>query len=614
VCLIVVAAFLTAAAHGADEKLLEPDGTRSNPVHRIFLYDAEGNKITLAGDPVLPFSTRQTCGKCHDYKKIQKGLHFNTTDPDVKSGRAGEPWILFEPKTGTQIPISSRRRPGTFKPETLGLKPWRFVRVFGRHMTGGGYGEKAGPKERGARWEVTGQLEINCLACHSADPAQDPNEWAVQIGQQNFMWAATAAGGLAVVKGAAATVPDSYDPFMESDEGGKGPKVHYDKSRFDANGRVLFNVTRDISPSRCYACHTVKQAGPGSPERWQVDPNIHIAAGMSCVDCHRNGLDHNMNRGYPGQPAAATQPALDSLTCRGCHMGQDARTGRKVLGGRFAAPYPQHKGLPTVHLDKLTCTTCHSGPMPQQTVGRVQTSRSHRLGIHGMYRGKDSPPYILSPVYMRRADGKIGPHRMVFTSFWGRMRSGRTDEGNGALEPIPPGRILELVGEILKREPSKDRPDATGYQRLITKQIHAAQKTLSENKTWGQVAYFGGQPYAWPLAHEVRPARQALGAGGCEDCHSTKSPFFFGAVPTLALADMPKAKYVPEYTPMVEFLGLDADEVAYFAEAFRFRSTLKTLSFIATGVVGAVLLLYGLRGLGAITKRFGERARRGGSG
>ena len=38
------------------------------------------------------------------------------------------------------------------------------------------------------------------------------------------------------------------------------------------------------------------------------------------------------------------------------------------------------------------------------------------------------------------------------------------------------------------------------------------------------------EPYLWPIGHDVRPASQALGAKGCQDCHSEKAAIFFGNV------------------------------------------------------------------------------------
>ena len=54
------------------------DGNRSTPIHRIGLFDESGKQITEK-DP-KPFSTKQTCGQCHDYEKIATGWHFNGHD------------------------------------------------------------------------------------------------------------------------------------------------------------------------------------------------------------------------------------------------------------------------------------------------------------------------------------------------------------------------------------------------------------------------------------------------------------------------------------------------------------------------------------------------------
>ncbi len=619
----ILAAFSLAAvsaphpAGGAAGKFLESDGSRAEPVHRILLYHAENGLVKLEEDPVLPFSTSTTCGKCHDYKKIATGLHFSEADPKTPSGRPGEPWILFEPKTGTQIPISGRNWPGVYKPEALGLEPMRFLLVFGRSMPGGSYGE-AGKAEDNPRWDVSGKLEINCLVCHSEEAGQSQTEYAVQVSQQNFMWAPAAASGLAVVKGAASRVSDDYDPFMESDADGRGPKVLYDKTRFDAGRKVLLSLTSKIKPSRCYICHTVKQVGQGAPEPWQRDPNVHIAAAMTCTDCHRNGLDHDISRGYPGQPAATSQPSLETLTCRGCHLGDE--------GGRFRAPKPIHEGLATVHFEKLTCTVCHSGPRPKQQVGRVQTSKAHMLGLQGKHKGDDWPPHILSPVFVRQDDGKIAPHRVLYPSMWGRLKA------DDSVAPLTPSAVLKVAKDILtvKRDPRAPKGQRK-FRPLTVEQVKKTLAVLAKDEAEGEPVYITGgrlyrlgdggelsitdnpaaDPYHWPLAHEVRPARQALGVGGaagCAHCHAPDSPFFFGEVKAPALADLPDAKV----TPMYEFQNLDGTTVWAFAQSFMFRPYLKITTFVAGGILAAVIILYGFFALGAILKRFSESARRGG--
>jgi hypothetical protein len=58
----------------------------------------------------------------------------------------------------------------------------------------------------------------------------------------------------------------------------------------------------------------------------------------------------------------------------------------------------------------------------------------------------------------------------------------------------------------------------------------------------------------WPIAHNVRPAAQSLGARACEDCHSPEAPFFKG----LVCVDSPvqaKDGVFRKMTDMYEFDG-----------------------------------------------------------
>ena len=433
---ILTVLLLTAASGLAPAQpttLVQPDGGRTPAVHRLPLYHGEEQVIGLADDPLLPFSTRMTCGRCHDYTKIQAGWHFNAAHTDASAGRPGEPWILYDPVTLTQVPLSYRPWPGVFRPEALGLTPWLFTRAFGAFLPGGGVSEPdtaAAAADPGARWFVAGTLEINCLLCHHADPAQSQSEWAVQVSRQNFRWAAAASSDLAVVTGAAARVPDSFDPFLETNDETRGPRTRYDAHRFNAQGHVFFDLVRDPPPGRCYACHTTRAVGPGAPAPWQVDGDVHVRRGMRCTDCHRNDLDHRIARGYEPTDSHArpAEMATATLTCRGCHLGASGQPA-----GRLGAPEPRHPGLPPVHLEKLTCTACHAGPWPGSEPLRVQTSASHRIGIQGGYRGEEAPPYVFSPVFQRQASGAIAPHRILWPSYWGLLQS---DDTVAPLDPF----------------------------------------------------------------------------------------------------------------------------------------------------------------------------------
>ncbi|MGH7450923.1 MAG: hypothetical protein ACRENG_06240, partial [bacterium] len=191
------------------------DGNRSVPVHLIDLYDADSMLVRPGDQPMMPFSTKVTCGECHNYEKVRTGWHFNAADSGIQRGRRSHPWILVDQKTGTQLPLSYRSWPGTYRPEQVGLNAWRFIQIFGRHTPGGGAGEKvkSDPPEIFLRRLISGRLEINCLSCHDAEPAHDQAEYANHLKRQNFRWAAAATSGFATVVGSAKDMPDNYDIY-----------------------------------------------------------------------------------------------------------------------------------------------------------------------------------------------------------------------------------------------------------------------------------------------------------------------------------------------------------------------------------------------------------------
>ena len=48
-----------------------------------------------------PYSTRQTCGACHNYDQITKGYHFQQGWNKIKDGFSkAKPWVLSDGKMG----------------------------------------------------------------------------------------------------------------------------------------------------------------------------------------------------------------------------------------------------------------------------------------------------------------------------------------------------------------------------------------------------------------------------------------------------------------------------------------------------------------------------------
>jgi len=578
-------------------------GSRFVPVHRMPLKNSEGKVIKPDDEGYLCFRLQDTCGKCHVYKKISAGWHFNAPDPKVDPGRPGQPWFLVHEGAGTAIPVSYRNWPHVHRPNDLGITPRAFVEAFGHHMPGGGPGELTEVEDPDAKWHITGSLEVNCLACHSGDRSYDHIQYFLAIAAQNFEWAPAA--GLTefcTVKGSARKMPMDYmrDMGPANEEQAKdAPRVVYNKGRFDAKNEVFFDIARPPMNDRCYYCHSVRPVGPGVPAFFKTDQDVHMRAGMRCTECHRNGEEHNIRRGYEGEAGTELDPLLDSLSCRGCHLG-----GGKSVGGRMGAPKPEHKGLPPHHLEKLTCTACHSGPYPEATTHLVQTSQSHGLELQGPHRRDDTAPLIVEPVFAKREyDRKIGPQRMVWPSFWAREKEGK-------VKPIGPEAVVktaaaafaakaernekqltpECVAYILAALGGKDSPEGEPVYisggRLYRR---AGEKDLKDEP------HAAASPVAWPIGHNVRPATESLGVKGCVECHGAGAPFHFGNVKIPTLAALPVAD-----VKMHEFLQKDPVELEAWALSYRFRTFFKYMGCAAAAVIALVLLAYathGVRGL-----------------
>ena len=580
---------------GAGQKKIgdTSDGSLSVPVHVIGLLDSEGDKISPDIEPVLPFSTRQTCSACHSYELISQGWHFNAVDVNAVPGRKSQPWIFVDTGTCTQVPLSYRPWPGVFHPNELGISSFKFTQLFGRQMPGGGVGElESDDPEELIRQDISGRLEINCLSCHNAAPGQDQAEYAGQVARQNFRWAAAAACEFASVKGAAVTQPDTFDPLMDD-----AITTTYRENTFDQDNKVSIDITGKVPNERCYFCHSSLDVGKHGSEEWQADEDVHLSAGLTCVDCHRNGLDHNIIRGYESGEDKPEDTLAASTSCKGCHTE-----------GRLGAPVPEHPGIPPIHFEKITCTACHSGPWPRKLTHHNKTSQAHALGTHGSNKSDDALPHIMYPVFARQDGDKIAPHKLIWPAYWATLKDQK-------VTPID----LNLAKKAVARRIARAKPRSLGNWPTLTEDhITKALQSLKKSVEGEPVYICGGklygldesgelseprehpaaQPYLWPIAHNVRPAAQSLGVVYCTDCHATDAPFFFGEVEI----DSPLAAEEVETKEMIEFQEIDPFYAWAFAFSFVFRPFLKIVALGSTALIGVVLLLYGLKALACVVK------------
>lgn len=632
-------------------------------VHHIQLYDDNGVLIDPTAPNAPPYSPKHTCMKCHDYKAISHGFHFNAGQKiaegtkDKATDRPGEPWIYSDPRTGTQMPMSYRDRPGLFRPSDAGLTRFKFLTEFGRHLPGGGVGEEAAvvndatpqvAEADEARFKFAGHLEIDCMTCHSNSREYSHERWIKQVSEQNFKWAPTYALGIGSIKGSTKTLPNDFEPKAEG-AAEKLPQTKYDVTRFDAEKAIFLDIIRKPTNNACYQCHSTREVGEGSQPRWVHDQDVHIKAGLACADCHRNDIGHHTVRGYLGEKHP-TGLDVHTLSCRGCHMDDNDGSNRSDIGGRFGAPKPLHKGIPLIHFDRMSCTSCHSGPLPGGKPGEIQTSMAHAFGLANQTRTDSDLPGIVQPVFLNDDKGVLTPHRVVWPAYWAwkdgekftpmnpdevytktlrrllRIRGNFRDEAGkatltaedrkAALGDAATKPDAELTAEQKEKlAAALTKKSAETFNSNLLKVLTDMAKTKPAPTaepvyiSGGKVYTLDGEKvkssehavakhYAWPLGHDVRPARQSLGVTGCTECHAKDSPIFYGSVTALG----PAADDKPVTQTMHQLLGEDLKLLQAWEQSFGGRPIFKWVGFITIGAVALILVLFALLGLNGLLK------------
>jgi len=622
------------SAQAADASRFAHADSSSRYVHWIDLYDVDNRRITP--ESTRPYSPLNTCGRCHDHEVISHGWHFNAFSDTVPAGRTSEPWIWTDERTGTQLPLSYRQHSQMFDPRDLGISAWEMTVKFGDRVPGGGFAaaaEQPSAEDTGQadRRPISGVLENDCMVCHAASGGYDMTARREQIQLQNHAWAATAAIHLGSVNGRADRLPDNFDP-ADAAQAGKLPQVSYDSRRFDPAGKVFLDLVRKPDNNACYQCHSQQDLSASRSLRWQHDQDVHLRAGMSCVDCHRNGIDHHTVRGFEGEVHPSGQ-SVATLSCVGCHVSGDVAHTDPRIGveglpvsarpGRFGAPMPAHAGIPPVHFDLLSCTSCHAGPPPSDEPGAIMTSLSHALGT-ATHRPDDQLPLLRSPVFMPLSDTqavadaaedrgsaqaarrKLHPHRVMWPAFWGQLDGER-------IVPLHPESVYTWTRRALRvrrdfvTEVSAQGTEAFNQKVLlalaaIAEQIEGTPVYVSAGKVYRADAsreQLLSEPLdeqamvAWPVGHDVRPANWALGAQGCSECHRPDAPIFTGTL----LAAGPAPDESPVQVTMAGLQGIDAQRQRLWNQLFARRDQFKLILVASVAITGLMLLAIAVRWL-----------------
>jgi len=212
--------------------------------------------------------------------------------------------------------------------------------------------------------------------------------------------------------------------------------------------------------------------------------------------------------------------------------------------------------LPPFHLDEIHCTACHSGPAPSETPIEQWTSRAHRLGEPSQQRLPDTPPRIIATGLLRDEAGVIGPVRTSWPDGWGILdAAGKITFVTPADLRRPLRRALRVRADLVA-EVSETAGAAIGT--VLDKALQQLQSPLADGQTAvlisGGLAYrssgdgnlesfssTAASPVHWAISHPVRPARTAVGAQGCTDCHSEASRWIDSAIGATTLLPIDSA-------------------------------------------------------------------------
>ncbi|MBO7166562.1 MAG: hypothetical protein J6V88_03450 [Kiritimatiellae bacterium] len=561
------------------------NGGRVPPVHRLAPVDGDSTAISPSEISPSGISFEKTCGQCHDVSAMNGASHFRTglyTNEAVNKAYT-EPWFLVDEKLGTSIPLSFSAQKGIYTPAAIGMSAWQWTKEFARNFPGGGIGSDTNAMEEvcGAksRWLVTGPLEKNCLACHQQDDEYDSSEWARQIARENFSGAASAASGIAQVEGMNARMGATWSGAVQKvnpdDKLFKVPqRIKYDLKRFDDKNRCLFKVGKPRN-ERCFACHSVTQKDMPSHA---IAGDVHLRAGMKCVDCHYNGIDHR----------------VQTKSCGDCHIDP-----------KGAGPKPAHKGIPLVHFKKISCRVCHSGVTANGEVAQVRTSRANRIGIYGRAQWATDIPNILEPIYMKTSPGgKISPYRMTWPSFFAVVKGEN-------VEPIRPDDALLNGANAIKGALTKSSVAKT-LNNLSQKDKSKEFAFIGHGKLWKvdgtnlvASAHSAAEPIYWGFTHDIRPRRQARGAAPakCADCHTGDSKFFLGKItPTGPITDA-HSEAISNYTLM----GLDGCYQKLLGTTFAMRPLFKVFLWAVFGFMAVFAIAMSFVLLKLLIERIAEK-------
>ncbi len=581
----------------------------------IFLYDKEFNEVNpITGDNAnKPFSTKVTCGLCHDYDIITSGYHFQhgwDMISDTFGISQGKPWLLSPRMMGGWSPPSFRQlaKKENDHPDEIDLTSYDFIgdseigvqpSCGACHAGGGGMeydregnrydehlAENPELKESldgdyyQSGWDESGVVEADCFICHLE--GYDYTSRVEQLEFRNYKWAVVAGSRFGVVEGM----------VRYGDE----PTVTYNKKYFNADGSISIDPSWPPPDENCMFCHgssDVRKKGFSWDDIF--NPDIHNQQGVSCAACHPSGLDHQFAMGAADRTEAEGHIAHTMTDCKECH---DA--------GFLGAIIPQHITVRPSHLRRITCESCHIPELGRAAMQGYDVSS----GDLEAFIVPDSAESIgdrakWEPNYHRKENQDIVPSNDMLGVFWGNIDS------DGFIHILFMDEH-EAAWDLYSDQVEDDNDDGESEVNTIAEikaGLDAFTESLADNKRFDQVrpVYLKGNKvygfdesgkvavlddydfqtiFKYEIHHNTAPARLALGYHGCKDCHAPGAHFFKGQL----IEDPYDTTGQPIMASMGK--GLGCNPIVFEINAFHQKILSPVVSFLIIFVVFMVTLHY----------------------
>ena len=464
-------------------------------------------------------------------------------------------------------------------------------------------------------WDKTGVVEADCFICHLKN--YNFPERNRQLKLWNFRWSSTAASGIAVVTGTVAAVKKENGKIRKV-LSGKRPVVQYNKRLFNSDGKLSVDLSWPPPSKNCTFCHGYSDRKKRGFS-WNDPENhdIHNLSGMECVHCHPSIDDmHNFAKG--DENISSVRDDLDNkgmMSCEKCHTT-----------GSFGASKPRHRSVRPSHIKRISCTTCHI-PYINANGGATFDVTSGAMINYGKIRNSDSidperPGKVefvpipkmnrWIPVYSKNhKTDKIEP-----TNPFPRGLIYSNKDSDGIYYPLFMKEIVKTYGKVkgkitkqpFKKGPYKGKPKLykDGEIKIF---LSALKETLKGNKRFKEVDphmhFFGtlisldknenlfkrtdktwaGRNEAFNINHNVAPAQDALGAGGCSDCHGWNGKVFRNPV----LTKLWNEKGNPEFVRNGKLIGCNI--FTFWTNVF-YQTVITPYVSIIILVIGFLIILH----------------------